>query len=280
VRGPLPVNGIGRPEVIATDLDGTLLRSDGTLGDLTREALAACQAAGALVVICTARPVRWMRPLGLDVWGGALAACDNGAVLWDLAADRLLDATALSPSAARRVVSAIDHAVPGGAWAVERVDGFGHEPGYRPHWPPPPGSRVAPAAELVSEPVVKLMFRHEGHTADAMLAAAQAAAGAGAEVTHSNSAGDLLEISAAGVSKATALAALCAQRGVPAERVVAFGDMPNDLSMLRWAGHAVAVAGSHPEVLAAADEVTTGNDEDGVARVLARVWSLPIGAWK
>ena len=156
-------------------------------------------------------------------------------------------------------------------------DGFGHEPGYRPHWPPPPGSLIAPAVKLVSEPVVKLMFRHEGHTADAMLARAQAAVGDAAEVTHSNSAGDLLEISAVGVSKATALTALCARRGVAAERVIAFGDMPNDLSMLRWAGHAVAVAGSHPEVLEAVDEVTAGNDEEGVARVLARIWSLPIG---
>jgi hydroxymethylpyrimidine pyrophosphatase-like HAD family hydrolase len=137
---------------------------------------------------------------------------------------------------------------------------------------------MAPAAELVREPVVKLMFRHERHTADAMLARAQVAAGDRAEVTHSNSAGDLLEISAVGVSKATALAALCDRRGVAAERVVAFGDMPNDLSMLRWAGHGVAVAGSHPDVLDVADEVAPSNDEDGVARVLARIWSLPIGA--
>ena len=271
-------NGHGRPEVIASDLDGTLLRSDGTLGALTREVLAACQAAGALLIICTARPVRWMRPLAADIGGEALAACDNGAVLWDLGVDRLIRATPLSPGAADLIVTAIDDALPGGAWAVEWIDGFGHEPGYRPHWPPPAGSVVAAAGELVCEPVVKLMFRHERHTADAMLAPAQVAAGDGAEVTHSNSSGDLLEISAVGVSKATALATLCARRGVAAERVIAFGDMPNDLSMLRWAGHGVAVAGSHPDVLDVADEVAAGNDEDGVAHVLARIWSLPIGA--
>jgi hypothetical protein len=269
-------NGRGRPEVIASDLDGTLLRSDGTLGALTREVLIRCQAAGAFLVICTARPVRWMRPLAAEIGIDALAACDNGAVLWDLGPDRLLRATGLAPGEAELIVAAIEEVLPGGAWAVERIDGFGYEPGYRPHWPPPPDSVVAPAVELVSEPVVKLMFRHERHTADAMLARAQAAAGHRAEVTHSNSAGDLLEISAVGVSKATALAAVCAQRGVAAQRVVAFGDMPNDLSMLRWAGHAVAVAGSHLDVLDVADEVAPSNDEDGVARVLARIWSLPI----
>jgi hydroxymethylpyrimidine pyrophosphatase-like HAD family hydrolase len=262
-----------RPEVIATDLDGTLLRSDGSLGALTREVLAACQSAGAQLVICTARPVRWMRPLGAEIGGGPLAACDNGAVVWDLTADRPLATSALEPVDAQDVVESISAVLPGGAWAVERVDGFGHEPGYRPHWPPPPGSLVAPAMTLVSEPVVKLMFRNERHTADAMLLAARDAVGPRAEVTHSNSAGDLLEISAAGVSKATALEALCAQRGIPAARVIAFGDMPNDLSMLRWAGHAVAVAGSHPEVLA------SGPGPDMVAADRSRPVSGSVLPW-
>jgi hydroxymethylpyrimidine pyrophosphatase-like HAD family hydrolase len=265
-------------EIIATDLDGTLLRRDGTLGRLTLEVLSACEAAGALLVICTARPVRWMRPLGRELGARALAACDNGAVLWDLAEDRLLDVTALAPADARGVVEAVDAVLPGGAWAVEWIDGFGYEPGYRPHWDPPAGSVIDSVAALVSEPVLKLMFRNESHTADEMLPPAQAAAGPRAEVTHSNWTGDLLEISAVGVSKGAALAALCAGRGIPAERVIAFGDMPNDLSMLHWAGYAVAVAGSHPDVLTAADEIAPDNDEDGVARVLARMWSLPIGA--
>jgi hydroxymethylpyrimidine pyrophosphatase-like HAD family hydrolase len=54
--------------------------------------------------------------------------------------------------------------------------------------------------------------------------------------------------------------------------VLAFGDMPNDLPMLRWAGHGVAVANAHASVLAEADEVTAGNDDAGVARVIERVF--------
>jgi len=53
--------------------------------------------------------------------------------------------------------------------------------------------------------------------------------------------------------------------------VIAFGDMPNDVSMLAWAGRGIAVANAHPEVLAVADEVTASNDEDGVALVLERL---------
>jgi hypothetical protein len=263
-----------RPELIATDLDGTLLRNDGTVGALTRTVLSECQAAGAIVVICTARPVRWMRSLAAEIGSAPLAVCSNGAVVWNLAHDSLVSDTPIPVDDAHAVAAAVGAALPGGAWAIERTDGYGREPGYNPHWPPPPASPVAPITELLRGPVVKMMFRHEGHTADGMLGRARAAAGGRAEVTHSNSGGDLLEISATGVDKAAALAALCGARGIGPERVIAFGDMPNDLGMLGWAGHAVAVSGAHPDVLAVADEVAPSNEHDGVAQVLARLWSL------
>jgi len=63
---------------------------------------------------------------------------------------------------------------------------------------------------------------------------------------------------------------VCELLDVPARRVVAFGDMPNDVAMLRWSGHGVAMANAHDDVLAAADEVTAPNSEDGVAQVLER----------
>jgi hydroxymethylpyrimidine pyrophosphatase-like HAD family hydrolase len=125
---------------------------------------------------------------------------------------------------------------------------------------------------LVSQPSVKLLLRHGDLMADELLQRARGLVGHLAELSHSNSADSLLEIAAAGVSKASALTRVCAERGIASEEVVAFGDMPNDLPMLRWAGHAVAVANAHPELLAAADEVTSSNDEAGVARVLERLF--------
>ena len=83
-----------------------------------------------------------------------------------------------------------------------------------------------------------------------------------------------MEISAAGVTKGAALARLCELRGVDPDDVVAFGDMPNDLPMLAWAGTSYAVANAHPSVLAAADHVAPANDDDGVAAVLARIFGL------
>lgn len=56
-----------------------------------------------------------------------------------------------------------------------------------------------------------------------------------------------------------------------AAETIAFGDMPNDIPMFGWAAHGVAMAHAHAELKAVADEVTTSNDEDGIAVVLERL---------
>jgi hydroxymethylpyrimidine pyrophosphatase-like HAD family hydrolase len=89
-----------------------------------------------------------------------------------------------------------------------------------------------------------------------------------AEVTHSDVNDCLLEVSALGVSKASTLARLAASWGIEPADVVAFGDMPNDVDMLRWAGTGYAMADGHPEVLAAVDNHARTILEDGVAEVL------------
>jgi hydroxymethylpyrimidine pyrophosphatase-like HAD family hydrolase len=100
-----------------------------------------------------------------------------------------------------------------------------------------------------------------------MFAEAAPALGEAANVSYSKGMG-LLEIGPPGITKATTLAAWCAARGITAAEVVAFGDMPNDVPMLSWAGRSWAVANAHPEVFAAAGGVTGSNDEDGVAAVV------------
>jgi Cof subfamily protein (haloacid dehalogenase superfamily) len=262
-----------RPSVVACDLDGTLLRSDGTIDDRSRRAIADAEAAGALVVLCTARPARWMRPLAEALGHHGVAICANGAVVWDLHSESVIEAFPLEPEITRKVVTLLEAALPGGTWAVERTNGFGREAAYVSHWPAPPNTIIASVQALISEPAVKLMLRHETLLADALLERAREVVGRLAELTHSNSNDGLLEISAAGVSKASTLARLCAERGFASEQVIAFGDMPNDLPMLQWAGHSVAVASGHPDVLAAAAEITASNDEAGVAAVLERLFA-------
>ena len=261
-----------RPRLVASDLDGTLLKADGTVDDRTRSAIADAEAAGALVVFCTARPHRWMRPLAEETGHHGVAICANGAVVFDLHTESVLEATPLDSAIAIELVALLRAEVPGGAWAVEHTGGFGHEPAYLPRWPVPDGTTVAAVEALVEQPAVKLMLRHAQLSADELLLRAREVCGHLAEFSHSNSADGLLEISAAGVSKASALSRLCDERGIDPSEVIAFGDMPNDLAMLAWAGHGVAVANAHPDVIAAADEVTASNDEAGVARVLERLF--------
>ena len=91
------------------------------------------------------------------------------------------------------------------------------------------------------------------------------------DLTYSTNNG-LIEVVPLGISKATGVAEILRPLGISSEDVVTFGDMPNDIPMLSWAGLGVAMGNAHPEALAAADEVTTTNSDDGVARVLERWW--------
>jgi Cof subfamily protein (haloacid dehalogenase superfamily) len=260
------------PRVVATDLDGTIIRRDGSISSRTRAALTAAEAADALVVLVTGRPPRWLHGIADATGHRGVSVCANGALVYDLHNEQVVASYPLSVEIARDVVATLRRAIPGIGFAVETVtDGFGHEPAYRPRWSTD-GAHVADVDELLSGPLAKLLGRHEELDSDALLAAARQVVGADvATMTHSSRDG-LLEISAAGVSKATTLAALCEEQGRHAGDAVAFGDMPNDLPMLAWAAHSVAVANAHPEVLASVDEVTASNDDDGVALVLERLF--------
>ena len=257
------------PRLVASDLDGTLLRSDGTVADRTREALARVEQAGSLFVMVTGRPPRWMAQVAQEAGHRGLAVCANGALVYDLHTEQVVQDFRIDGATTLQLVQALRSQVPGIAFAVEKGhDGFGRESAYVPRYDN--GELlVAPIEELVEPGVVKLLARVEGTPSDDLLAQAREVIGELAECTHSSGDG-LVEISAAGVSKASGLAVLAQEWGVDAADVIAFGDMPNDLPMLSWAGRSVGMGNAHPDVLALVDEVTATNDDDGVAAVLER----------
>jgi Cof subfamily protein (haloacid dehalogenase superfamily) len=259
--------------LIATDLDGTIVRSDGEISDRTRAALAAAEDAGLLVVFVTGRPPRWMAPVAEAAGRHGIAICANGAIVYDLHNATVIEEFPMDAEVARGLATAIRHAVPGVAFAVERRGGFGLEPRYEARYELPSDAFVAELDELLTGPVIKLLARHTTMPSADLHAAAAAAVGELAVLTTAtfSETDGLLELSAAGVTKAFGLERLAAEHGIAAAEVVAFGDMPNDLPMLAWAGHAVAVANAHPDVIALADEVTASNDDDGVARVIERL---------
>jgi hydroxymethylpyrimidine pyrophosphatase-like HAD family hydrolase len=176
-------------------------------------------------------------------------------------------------------VESLRKALPGARVALETPSGLWREPDYELSPIDPddsdPGRRIGSMPELLAglagEPVLKIIAADRYRPSAAMSADATPALGDTANVSFSKGMG-LLEVGPPGVTKATALAAWCAARGITADQVVAFGDMPNDLPMLRWAGHSYAVANAHPEVIDAADAVTGSNEEDGVAMVVERLF--------
>lgn len=251
------------PRLVATDLDGTVVRSDGTFSGRTVDALARVERVGADLVFVTGRPPRWMHTIAASTGHHGLAICGNGAVVYDLHQERVLESWPIATHVLQDVVQRLRTAVPGLSFAVEREDGFAREQAYR-HYE---AVEVVSPESLPTLPGVKLLAQNLEIDPDTLLDKARQVVGATVELTHSSGRG-LLEISASGVSKASTLATLCAERGVEAAEVVAFGDMPNDLPLLAWAGTSYAVASAHPAVLAAVDHHTAEADADGVAKVL------------
>jgi Cof subfamily protein (haloacid dehalogenase superfamily) len=261
--------GVDRPKLIATDMDGTLLNSDGAVSPRTAAALARVQAEGVPVVVVTGRPPRWLDVLHETLSEG-LAVCGNGAVTFDLATHATVEEHLLEPPLLHELVGKVREEVPDIAFALEYGDELHHEAGYRAGGDAAlPGIVEGSLERFLDRPAVKLLGQVREWDPDDLVRVTRKAVGDLASVTHSSHSG-VVEISAPGVTKGTGLAAVAHQCGVAAADIVAFGDMPNDLPMLSWVGRAVAMANAHPDVREVADEVTVSNDEDGVAAVLER----------
>lgn len=265
---------------MASDVDGTLLDPSERITERTARMIARVRAAKTPFVLVSGRPPRWIPPIARAAELSGYAVCANGATVYDLGADKVVSVRALEPTQLRDVTRAVELVLPEITVATERtsigpsdVAQFAWEPEFRNPWGNPNGvdgeENVQPRAEVLGHTATKLLMRHRSMTSQELVDAIGTVLDSTLEITYSSNHG-LIEISAGGVTKASGLAEVCARLDVDAEQVVAFGDMPNDVPMLRWAGHGVAMANGHVDVLAVADEVTAPNHEDGVAQVLER----------
>jgi Cof subfamily protein (haloacid dehalogenase superfamily) len=268
------------PRLIVSDLDGTFLSPDGTVSPQNAAAVAAAQAAGIPVLFATGRPVRWLDVIRDLPGAHPTVIASNGAALYDLGAGELLDRICIDPETALTAVRRIRTVVPDASFAFESGTRFGCEPRYR-TWPADDGTNPAlyrgPAEEVaVAEEFVKMLVQSHRVMPDELLELVQTEVGDTLTATHSQTRDfGLVEISAAGVTKASMLRRYCARLGIEAAQVAAFGDMPNDVAMLSWAGMPRVVANAHPAVLALAFPVVPGNDESGVGRTILG-WLGPV----
>jgi len=254
--------------LIATDLDGTLLREDQTVSRRTRDALAAATAAGAAHIVVTGRAVPWTRPILEDLGYEGLAVCGQGAQVYDAGADRLLTSVTLDRQLAGVALAKIEAEV-GPLYLAASRDGLDGDvlvgPGYEVKGALP-ATPFTDASDLWTAPLNKLYIQHPRLTSDELAEAATGAAGGFVTVTMAGE--GIVELLPLGLSKATGLSLAARRLGVKAAETIAFGDMPNDIPMFAWSAHGVAMANAHEDLKSVADEVTTSNEEDGIAQVL------------
>jgi Cof subfamily protein (haloacid dehalogenase superfamily) len=258
-------------QLIATDLDGTLLRSDESVSARTREALAAATAAGAAHIVVTGRAVPWTRHILDDLGYRGLAVCGQGAQVYDAGAHRLLTSVTLDRQLAGVALAKIEAEVGPLHLAASR-DGLSGEvlvgsgytvTGALPYTP------FTDASDLWAAPLNKIYIQHPDLTDDELAEAARRAAGG--FVTVAMAGEGIVELLPLGLSKATGLSLAARRLGLKATGTIAFGDMPNDIPMFGWAAHGVAMANAHERLKAVAHEMTSSNEEDGIAVVLERL---------
>ncbi|MEE6288515.1 HAD family hydrolase [Georgenia sp. MJ173] len=267
------------PRLVATDIDGTIVPHGGTVSARTRAALQQYTERGVDVVLVTGRPPRWLPPVvqATGLTGPVIAA--NGAIVVDALTLELLEISAISPAHVAQAVDRFAAALPDAVFAVETPGELRVGPGFeqvrtsgrREGLVPvgPPVTLVRSTTELIEvEDIIKIMVMSPASDPDMMLETGRSRAGHIVSVTRSSVASPLLELGPPGVTKASALARHARALGVDQADVVAFGDMPNDVEMLHWAGHGFAMHNGHSEALAAAQHVAPPVQEDGVAQVL------------
>ena len=258
-----------RPRLVASDLDGTLLRTDGSVSKRTVAAWTAAAQAGIETVLVTARPPRWLHDLQDVVGPRGTAICGNGAFVYEVATRRLVETHCFEPGAVEELVADLRRAVPSVAFAAERATG----PFVADDYPDPHRDRGADRSvrgswrEVGTEPVGKLLALAPDLPVEEFLVTVEEVLGDRGHL-HFSGAHGLAEINAPGVTKAAGLERWATRLGVAPTEVWAFGDMPNDLPMLSWAGVGWAVASGHEAVRRAADRECPANDDDGVAQVL------------
>ena len=270
-------NSQRRPKLIASDLDGTIVAHYGDITQRTIDAFRKAHSMGIEIFFITGRPPRWM-PEIKEAFGIGKAVCGNGAMLYDLQNDKVLEEWLIDVDVQLEAVKRLRRAIPEISFAIESHNYFHREKIYIPRWDVGLDNvGVHQIEEVITSPALKVLARcsQQELTSDEMLAIAKVELDGLATVTHSNPHDSLLEISALGVSKGMTLAKMAGRLGIDAADCVSFGDNPNDFSMLEWCGRSFAMADGHPDGPKYAKGIAGPCEEDGVAIIIEQLLELP-----
>jgi Cof subfamily protein (haloacid dehalogenase superfamily) len=268
---------VKRPKLIATDLDGTIVTHDGVISERTISAFKRARDLGIEIFFVTGRPPRWM-PEIREAFGFGQAICGNGAMLYDLMGDKVLEEWLIGVEEQFETVKRLRKAIPQVSFAVESHNYFHREKAYIPRWDVGLDNiGVHTIEEILKSPALKMLARcsQQELSSDEMLEIALRELDGLVTVTHSNPHDSLLEISALGVSKGATLARMAGRLGLDAADCVTFGDNPNDFSMLEWAGRSYAMSSGHPDGAKYAKSTAGACEDDGVAIAIEELLDLP-----
>jgi Cof subfamily protein (haloacid dehalogenase superfamily) len=266
-----------RPKLIASDLDGTIVSHKGVVSQRTIDAFTRARDLGVHVFFVTGRPPRWMGEIR-EAFGFGEAICCNGAMLYDLMNDVVLEEWMISIEDQLEVVKRMRIAMPEMSFAVESNDHYHREIAYVPKWDIGMDNvGVGKIEDAITRPALKILGRCSNHefTSDEMVEVAHRECKDLVTVTHSTSKDSLIEISALSISKGATLEMMAKRLGLTAEDCVSFGDNPNDFSMLQWAGRSYAMTGGHPHAPSFAKAVAEPCEADGVAKIIEELLDLP-----
>jgi Cof subfamily protein (haloacid dehalogenase superfamily) len=266
-----------RPKLIATDLDGTIVPHLGPISDRTIAAFKRAHEAGIEIFFVTGRPPRWMKEVK-EAFGFGNAICANGAILYDLMNERVIEEWLIPKETQLEIVKRLRKYLPGIYFAVEYGDEFHREKKYTTKWDIGLDNIGVDSIEMkIKLPAFKMLGRcaNNEFTSDQMLEIAARELRGIANITHSNASESLIEISALGVSKGETLAKMAERAGLTAQDCVTFGDNPNDFSMLEWATRSWAMSDGHPDGPKYAKFVADAHYHDGVAIVIESLLELP-----
>ncbi len=250
--------------MIASDIDGTMLRTDGTLSDVTRASLHRAHEAGLHVVPATGRPFVVATDVIEALEINEFWVFANGAVTRHLSRADTIFAQRIAQADAVALVERLRSNIPGSGFAVEFDLDVVFEAGFADLVPViPRGTAVPDVISGIDQDVQKLLMFHGDKTLDQLYQMAVDVLGDDGVASYSGL--GFIEVAAAHVTKATALDALAAELGFTSAEVAVFGDNHNDIPMLEWAGHSFAMANATDDAKEAAGEIIGHTDNNGLA---------------
>ncbi len=263
-------------QMIATDLDGTFVNDQKTIPHLNRLAIQEAARRSIPFIFATGRPLRWIKELDLPSEGHAHAVVANGGAIADLHRGRIVHHYPIEPEAIVEFTSRLSSHLPSVTYAVEYLETWGADKNFPYHLDISTPDYTDSINELVSYgPIIKLVVRDNEHDTEQLAQVVFELADERINPTFSFiSPIGMIEISAAGVSKASALRLLLDEYQVSPEGLVAFGDMPNDLEMLHLAGRGYTLTKAHEIVHKAGFPCIGDNNDGAVGRTLLDLWKI------